>query len=71
LRQVKCRSHTGHILVGKSDFARCLAMLILYSGLLIYILYHFYEQALRPVPQQNSILVEQAGEPVAKETICL
>jgi len=33
------------------------------------ILYHyqqvFYEQALRPVPQENLSFVEQAGEPVA------
>ncbi|MEG3878883.1 hypothetical protein QT972_16005 [Microcoleus sp. herbarium7] len=26
---------------------------------------NLYEQALRPVPQENSLFVEQAGEPVA------
>lgn len=33
---------------------------------LTHILHHCQEQALRPVPQENSSIVEQAGEPVPK-----
>jgi len=33
------------------------------------ILHHYQEQAFRPVPQENSLFVEQAGKPVHKKLI--
>jgi hypothetical protein len=33
------------------------------------ILHHSQEQAFRPVPQENSLFVEQAGKPVHKKLI--
>jgi hypothetical protein len=32
-------------------------------------LHHSQEQAFRPVPQENSVFVEQAGKPVHKKLI--
>jgi len=32
-------------------------------------LHHYQEQAFRPVPQENSLFVEQAGKPVHKKLI--
>jgi hypothetical protein len=34
-----------------------------------HILHHSQEQAFRPVPQENSLFVEQAGKPVHKKLI--
>jgi hypothetical protein len=34
-----------------------------------HILHHYQEQAFRPVPQENSLFVEQAGKPVHKKLI--
>ena len=51
---------TGKIYIARKILSKCILPEMLHHSQLA-----FYEQAFRPVPQENRVFVEQAGKPVA------